>query len=156
MSEPQDTLSKLETVRAETLRVLQSLGQEELDCCPSGESEWSLGEVFMHLAMDEIYLRELIARPLLEGVKPPDAVGFLPPPPQYGEPKELILFWFHRAREGTRRLFASWPAHANLTLTHEGGLGAMNGLQWLEGYAGKEAYFHLQIGDLMAQNRATE
>ena len=35
----------------------------------------------MHLAIDEFYLRELIARPLLEGVKPPEGITFLPPPP---------------------------------------------------------------------------
>jgi len=39
--------------------------------CDGSNSElaWSLGEVFMHIAIDENYLRDNIARPLLEGVQ---------------------------------------------------------------------------------------
>ena len=110
----------------------------------------------MHLAIDEIYLRELIARPLLEGVKPPDGVTFLPPPPPYGTGKDVIRFWFARARSQTRRLFDNWPPDADLDLTHQGGLEAMNGLEWFEGYAGHEAFHHRQIDDLITRHNAND
>jgi hypothetical protein len=153
MKDPQTVLGKMEEIRTETLRRLDSLLQEQLDWCPpqvEGEETWSLGEVFMHLAIDEFYLRELIARPLLEGIKPPQGVRFLPPPPPYGTSKEVIQFWFQRARLQTRRFFDDWPSNANLGLTHKGGLEAMNGLEWFEGYAGHEAVHHRQMDDLMA------
>ena len=101
MKNPQAVLQQLGEIRAGTLRRLDGLTQKHLDARPpQGDSEhaWSLGEVFMHLAIDEFYLRELIARPLLEGVKPPDGVRFLPPPPPYGTEKDVIQFWFERAR----------------------------------------------------------
>ena len=154
MVDPQKVLEHLDQVRAETLRRLESLTQEQLDWRPpqaEGDDEWSLGEVFMHLAIDEFYLRELIARPLLEGIKPPDGVRFLPPPPPYRSTMEVIRFWFERARLQTHRLFGDWPSDANLGLTHEGGLEAMNGLEWFEGYAGHEAFHHSQIDRLIAQ-----
>jgi hypothetical protein len=105
----------------------------------------------MHLAIDELYLRELIAIPLLEGIKPPERVEFLPPPPPYGQTKEVIQFWFERARLQTRRYFESWPEDANLEVTHEGGLRRMNGLGWFEGYGGHEAFHHQQIERLITQ-----
>ena len=155
MKDPQVVLSKLEEIRAETLRRLDDLAQGQLDWRPSlgpdDEEAWSLGEVFMHLAIDEFYLRELIARPLLEGIKPPDGVRFLPPPPPYGVSKDVIQFWFERARLQTRRLFDDWPTDANLDVKHEGGLEAMNGLEWFEGYGGHEALHHQQIEHLVAQ-----
>lgn len=154
MKAPQAVLKRLEEIRVETLRRLDGLSQAQLDRRPphkDGEEAWSLGEVFMHLAIDEFYLRELIARPLLEGIKPPDGVRFLPPPPPYGTEKAVIQFWFDRARLGTRRIFESWPPDANLDLSHEGGLEAMNGLGWFEGYAGHEAFHHRQMDDLMSQ-----
>ena len=46
----------------------------------------------MHLAIDEIYLRELIARSLLGGIKPPVDVSFIPPPPPYSIAKDVIFF----------------------------------------------------------------
>ncbi|MEE8391523.1 MAG: hypothetical protein V3S14_12110 [Anaerolineae bacterium] len=46
-------------------------------------------EKTIHDPIDEFYLRELIARALLEGIKPPDGVRFLPPPPPYGTPREV-------------------------------------------------------------------
>jgi len=146
----------MEEVRTETLRTLDMLTQEELDWRPppaDGEEEWSLGEILMHLAIDEIYLRELIALPLLEGVKPPDSVGFYPPPPPYRTAKVTIEFWFERARVQTRRFFDGWPSEAILDLRHEGGLAEMNGLEWFEGYAGHEAFHHQQIANVMAQLR---
>jgi len=154
MKDPQTVLRKLDEVRAETLQRLEDLTQEQLDAPPphrDDEEAWSLGEIFMHLAIDEIYLRELIARPLLEGVKPPDGVRFLPPPPPYGTDKGVIQFWFQRARAKTHHFFENWPPDAELDLTHEGGLQAMNGLEWFEGYAGHEAFHHRQIDDLIAQ-----
>jgi hypothetical protein len=146
----------MDKIRAETLRTLDTLTQGELDWRPppaDGEQEWSLGEIFMHLAIDEIYLRELIALPLLEGVRPPDGVRFLPPPPPYGTAKGVIEFWFERARLQTRRFFDDWPEGAILDLTHEGGLQEMNGLQWFEGYAGHEAFHHQQISRVIGQFR---
>jgi hypothetical protein len=146
----------MEEIRAETLRLLDTLTQEELDWRPplaDGEQEWSLGEILMHLAIDEIYLRELIALPLLEGIKPPDGVRYLPPPPPYGTAKAVIEFWFERARVQTRRFFDDWPADVSLDLTHEGGLQEMNGLEWFEGYAGHEAFHHQQIASVIGQLR---
>ena len=154
--DPRAILAKLEEVRAETLKRLSPLTQEELDWRPgvkradNNEDEWSLGEVFMHLAIDEHHLRENIARPLLEGVKPPDSIEFLPPPPSYGLPKDAILFWFERTRNLTRRLLESWPVDANLELRHHGGFeDAMNGPEWLLGYGGHEAFHHRQIDTLI-------
>ncbi len=151
---PQDVLNKMDAVRTKTLSYLKGLSQEQMDWHPSdGEDEgvWSLGEVFMHLAIDEIYLREMIARPLLEGVKPPNGITFLPPPPPYGTPKDVIEFWFQRARMGTKGFFENWPNKVNLELVHEGGLQEMNGLEWFEGYAGHEAFHHRQIEALISQ-----
>lgn len=152
MKDRQTVFEHLETVRAKTVKYLAGLTQEQLDARPAtggGEEAWSLGEVFMHLAIDEFYVRELIARPLLEGSQPPEGVTFLPPPPPHGTPKQTIQFWFDRARLRTRRLFDAWPADANLEVTHAGGLEAMNGLEWFEGYAGHESFHHRQIEALM-------
>ncbi len=154
MSDPLETLNTLDRIRAETLRRLEPLTQAQLDWPPSaqaGERAWSLGEAFFHLAADEDYLREHIARPLLEGVQPPEAIHFIPPPPPYGTKKEVILFWFERARLLTRRLLEAFPAGANLTLTHSGGLDPMNGLEWFSGYGGHEAYHHHQLDALISQ-----
>ncbi|HEY4724297.1 MAG TPA: DinB family protein [Anaerolineae bacterium] len=157
MTEPRVILEQLEAIRAETLKRLKGLTQAQLDWRPgtqrsdTGETEWSLGEVFMHLALDEHYLREQIARPLLEGVKPPEDILFLPPPPPYGKSKDVIQFWFDRARTQTRRLIENWPEDANLELKHEGGLEPMNGAEWLIGYGGHESFHHKQIDALIAQ-----
>lgn len=98
--EPIEILQFMESVRAKTLKRFNGLNQPQLDWKPpkgDGEEAWSLGEVFMHLALDEHYLREHIARPLLEGIKPPEGITFLPPPPPYGASSEVIAFWFDRA-----------------------------------------------------------
>ncbi len=154
MNDPDRVLANLEKVRKETLETLARLDQNQLDWRPppaEGEGEWSLGEVFMHLAIDEVYVRELIVRPLLQGIKPPEAVRFIPPPPPYGTPKEVIRFWLERARSQTQRFFEEWPANANLDLSHHGGLEEMNGLEWMEGYASHEAFHHQQIDSLSEQ-----
>jgi hypothetical protein len=154
MTDPLQILARLEEVRSQTLRRLDGLTQEQLDLRPAAEDdteEWSLGEVFMHLAIDEIYLRELLARPLLEGVKPPEGVGFLPPPPPYGTPMRVIRFWFRRARAETRRYLENWPAAPDLQLAHDGGFGPLTGAEWLEGYGGHEAFHQQQIDRLIAQ-----
>lgn len=152
---PETILEKLESVRAETLERLEGLTQAQLDWRPPPsepeDDAWSLGQVFMHLAIDEHYLREQIARPLLEGVKPPHGVTFLPPPPPRSTPKDVIQFWFDRARLITRRLLENWPPDARLDVTHVGGLQAMNGAEWLAAYAGHEAFHHQQIDALIAQ-----
>ncbi len=154
MIDPLEILSRLDGIRAGTLRRFDGLSQADLDWRPpagQGEAAWSLGEVFMHLALDEHYLREHIARPLLEGVQPPESIHFIPPPPPYGAKQETIRFWFERARLLTRRLLEDLPAGANLDLRHAGGLDPMNGLQWFEGYAGHEAFHHRQIDALIEQ-----
>ena len=155
MKTPDEVLDIMDQVRQETRSYLDDLSQEQLDWRPpqggEGETEWSLGEVFMHLGIDEFYLRELIARPLLEGLKPPEGITFLPPPPPYGAQKEVIVFWLDRARLQTHRYFQDWPADANLELIHVGDLEAMNGLEWFEGYAGHEAFHHRQIKHLLGQ-----
>lgn len=150
--DPSAILAKLEEVRAVTLRRLNDLSQEELAWRPgtkradTGADEWSPGEIFMHIAIDEHHLRENIARPLLEGVQPPESIEFLPPPPPQGVPKDAILFWLQRTRLLTRRLLENWPANANLELRHYGGFEkAMNGAQWLLSYGGHEAFHHRQI-----------
>jgi hypothetical protein len=159
MTDALELLNKLDSIRAETLKRLDGLSQDQLDWRPStkeGEEAWSLGEVFMHLALDEHYLREQIARPLLEGVKPPEGILFLPPPPPYGAKKDVIQFWFDRARTMTRRYLENLPPDINLELKHVGGLEPMNGLEWFEGYGGHEAYHHRQIDSLIALLLAAE
>jgi len=154
MEETKSIFRKLEEVRADTLHLLEDLTQAQLDARPpqsKDEEAWTLGEVFMHLAIDEIYLRELIARPLLDGIKPPDDVSFFPPPPPYGIHKDVIFFWLDRSRVETLRLLDNLKEDANLVITHEGGFEAMNGLQWIEAYAGHEAYHHQQINNLIVQ-----
>ena len=157
MVDPNAILARLDSIRAATLQRLAGLTQDQLDWLPPAQSEageaeiWSLGEIFMHLAIDEHYLREQIARPLLEGVQPPAGVSFLPPPPPYAVAKEVIEFWFQRARLMTRRLIGNWPQDANLELQHEGGLRLMNGAEWLDGYGGHEGFHQGQIDTLMAQ-----
>ena len=143
-------LRSLEDIRSGTLERLDPLSQTQLDWRPP-DGEWSLGEIFIHLAIDEHYLREQIARPLLEGIKPPEEVTFLPPPPYVGAKKEVILYWFERARTMTRRMIDNWPANGNLVLTHIGGLEAMNSLEWLEGYGGHESFHHKQIDRVIGQ-----
>jgi hypothetical protein len=154
MTNALDILTNLDQVRADTLARFDSLTQEQLDQQPvdeTGNTGWSLGEVFMHIALDEHYLREQIARPLLEGVPPPESIHFIPPPPPYGAKKETIAFWFNRARTLTRRLLEDLPANINTELKHEGGLEPMNGLEWLAAYGGHEAFHHRQIDALMSQ-----
>ncbi len=149
-----EILNQLDRIRAETLKRLDGLSQEQLDWRPAakeGEEAWSPGEVFMHLAIDEHYLREQIARPLLEGIKPPEGITFLPPPPPHGATKEVILFWFNRARTMTHRYLENLPASIDLELKHAGGLEPMNGLEWVEGYGGHEAFHHRQIDALIVQ-----
>jgi hypothetical protein len=48
------------------------------------------------------------------------------------------------------------PENANLILKHEGGLEPMNGLEWLEGYGGHEAFHHRQIDALIEQLKERE
>jgi hypothetical protein len=83
-------------------------------------------------------------------------VSFIPPPPAPGAKKEVIRYWFDRARAMTRRLFAEWPQNANLELQHVGGLEAMIGLGWLQGYGGHEAFHHRQIKRVIAQLEKAE
>ena len=153
---PQDILAFMQAVRAETLKRFEPLTQAQLDWRPpeydAAYEQWSLGEIFMHLALDEQYLREQIARPLLEGVKPPDTILFLPPPPPYALPKDAIQFWFQRAREMTRRLLETENENWNLELRHAGGFDeAMNGAEWLMGYAGHEKFHHKQLDEMIAR-----
>ena len=150
MGATQDVLDRLEKIRAETLKRFEPLTQAQLDWHLS-DGEWSLGEIFHHIALDEHYLREQIARPLLEGVKPPEGVTFIPPPPFNGAQKEVIEFWFKRARIMTRRMVEEWPPDSNIELKHVGGLEAMNSLEWLKGYGGHEAFHHQQIDRMIAQ-----
>jgi len=149
---PEDVLSRLEEVRSQTNDRLRGLSQSQLEARPprtESEQPWSLGEVFMHIATDEIYLRELISRPLREGFSPPDGITFLPPPPPYGTAKEVIQFWLARARSQTRVYAKEWPSSWNPDLKHQGGLAWMNAPEWLDGYAGHEAFHHRQIDALI-------
>lgn len=156
MDETTAILERMAQVRSETLRRLDSLSQEQLNARPDDKEEeeaWSPGEVFMHLAIDEIYVRELIARPLLSGVQPPEGVRFLPPPPPRETPKDTIRFWFDRARAETEHFLGNLPNQVDLERTHSGGLEPMNGLEWFLGYAGHEAFHHRQIDALAAAVR---
>jgi hypothetical protein len=76
-------------------------------------------------------------------------VSFIPPP--YPIAQDVIFFWFDRSSIETRRLLDNLTEDANLEITHEGGFEAMNCLQWIEAYAGHEAFHHQQINDLIAQ-----
>ncbi|HZY42583.1 MAG TPA: hypothetical protein VFF59_11360, partial [Anaerolineae bacterium] len=68
--------------------------------------------------------------------------------------KDAIAFWFDRARTLTRRLLENFPADANLDLRHAGGFDDhSNGLEWLIGYSGHEAFHHRQIDALLEQYR---
>ena len=78
-------------------------------------------------------------------------ISFILPPPHYGLPKDVIFFWFDRSRIETFRLLDNLTEDAKLDITHEGGFEAMNGLQWLEAYAGHEAFHHQQSNDLISQ-----
>jgi hypothetical protein len=149
---PQLVFAELEAIRVETLERLENLSQSQLDARPpesENEQLWSLGEVFMHIAIDEVYLRELIARPLQEGTKPPEGITFLPPPPPHGTPKDVIRFWLARSRSQTRVFVEEWPEEWYPELKHEGGLELMNALEWLEGYGGHEAFHHRQLDALI-------
>jgi hypothetical protein len=149
---PEEALNTLEGVRSLTLDRLRPLSQSQLDARPPAtqtEQPWSLGEVFMHIATDEVYLREMISRPLREGTLPPAGITFLPPPPPYGTSKEIILFWLARSRSQTRAYISEWPRVWNAGLRFEGGLRPMNALEWLEGYGGHEAFHHRQIDALI-------
>jgi hypothetical protein len=148
----EDILRQLEEVRSHTLERLSDLSQGQLDARPpktDNEQPWSLGEVFMHIAIDEVYLRELISRPLREGTNPPEGITFLPPPPPYGTTKEVIQFWLARSRSQTRAYIKDWPSSWDPELRHEGGLRPMNTLEWLEGYGSHEAFHHRQIDALI-------
>lgn len=150
MEKTQNVIDGLEKIRAETLKRFESLTQTQLDWHPP-DGGWSLGEIFHHIALDEHYLREQIARPLLEGIKPPEDVTFIPPPPFNGAKKEVIEFWFTRARTMTRRMIETWSPDGNTELTHIGGLEAMNSFEWLEAYGGHEAYHRQQIDSVITQ-----
>lgn len=148
----EDVLSKLEEVRSQTIERLIGLSQGQLDAHPptiESEQPWSLGEVFMHIAIDEVYLRELISRPLREGTNPPEGITLLPPPPPYGTTMEVIQFWLSQSRSQTRAYVNDWPSSWDPDLRHEGDLRSMNALEWLEGYCGHEAFHHLQIDALI-------
>lgn len=129
---PEDILGELEDVRSGTCERLDGLTQSQLDARPPNsakEQPWSLGEVFMHIAIDEAYLRELISRPLPEGVAPPQGIMFMPPPPPYGTAKEVIQSWLARARSQTRAYVNEWPSSWDPNLNHVGGLKSMNALE---------------------------
>lgn len=152
--DPQEVMTFMDAVRADTLARFQPLTQAQLDWRPPEHSaehtHWSLGEIFFHIAMDEDYLREHIARPLLEGVKPPDSILFYPPPTQYGLPKDALQFWFDRARLMTRRMVETESAHWSFELRHAGGFDEdANGAEWLMGYAGHEKFHHKQIDEML-------
>jgi hypothetical protein len=65
--------------------------------------------------------------------------------------KDVICYWFQRARTITRRLTEAWPADASLDLKHIGGPEPMNGAEWLMGYGGHAAFHRRQIDALIAQ-----
>lgn len=150
--DPTYVLKQLEEIREGTHERLSKLTQTQLDARPprSGQEEiWSLGELFMHIAIDEVYLREMISRPLREGILPPVGITFLPPPPPYGADKQTIKFWLDRSRSQTRIYIQDWPLQWDPELRHAGNLEPMNALEWLLGYGGHEASHHRQIEDLI-------
>ena len=53
----------------------------------------------------------------------------------------------HRTSGTTGQFIFTALTKADLDLTHEGGLEAMNGLEWFEGYGSHEAFHHRQIDD---------
>lgn len=150
--ESRTVMQELEEIRTMTHQRLAGLSQPQLDArLPhSGQEEvWSLGEIFMHIAIDEIYLREMISRPLRDGILPPMGITFLPPPPPYGVDKQTIRFWLERARSQTRIYIEGWPLQWDMDLRHAGNLRPMNALEWLLGYSGHEASHHSQIDTMI-------
>lgn len=147
-----DVLRQLDEIRKNTYERLSKLNQYQLDnlpVSPMQEDIWSLGQIFMHIAIDEVYLREMISRPLREGILPPVGITFLPPPPPYGIDKQTIRFWLERSRSQTRVYVQDWPLQWDPELRHAGNLEPMNALEWLLGYSGHEASHHRQIDDLV-------
>lgn len=144
-----NVMQDLDKVRTITHQRLAGLTQFQLDARSGQEEAWSLGEIFMHIAIDEIYLREMISRPLREGILPPVGITFLPPPPPYGVDKQTIRFWLERVRSQTQVYIKDWPLQWDSDLRHAGNLEPMNALEWLLGYAGHEASHHRQIDDLV-------
>jgi hypothetical protein len=163
MPEPAEILAHLDAVRAETLKRLDSMTQDQLDWLPAPADDrypedeaWSVGEILARLAIGEHFVREHIARPLLEGVSPPPAVSATPPLAPYGAARDVIVFWLERARLVTRRMLQELPTHANLGLQHAGDLHPMNGMEWLGYLAERESDQLGQIDALLRDMRGTQ
>jgi hypothetical protein len=147
-------MQQLDAIRAATLRRLDGLTQAQLDWRPpggTGEAAWSLGEVFMHLAIDEYYLGDHLGRLWLEGVQPPDGARSLPLPP-YGVAVAEIRQLFADTRTRTRNLIETWQADSQLPFRAGGDGAGMNGADWLAAYGEHEASHQQQIDTLLAQS----
>jgi len=151
-ADPATLLQELDTRRAETLGRLAGLTQAQLDWRPptgEGEAAWSLGEVFMHLAIDEYYLGDQLGRFWLEGTPPPEGERALPPPP-YGIPAGEIRQLFVDTRTRTRNLIETWQTTPNLARRPDGGA-AGNWTDWLGAYSAHEVFHQRQMDTLIAQ-----
>ena len=147
-------MQKLDAIRAATLRRLDGLTQAQLDWRPpggTGEAAWSLGEVFMHLAIDEYYLGDHLGRLWLEGVQPLDGGRSLPPPP-YGVAVDEIRQLFADTRTRTRSLIETLQTNPHLPFRAGAGGAGMNGADWLAAYGEHEASHQRQMDTLIAQS----
>jgi hypothetical protein len=149
--DPAARLQALDTIRAATLRRLDSRSQAQLDWRPpdgTGEAAWSLGEVFMHLATDEYYLGDQLGRLWLEGVQPPDGERPLPAPPS-GVPAADIRQLFTDTRTRTRNLIETWQTTPSLA--HNPNAGAGHWAGWLTAYGEHEVSHQRQMDTLIAR-----
>jgi hypothetical protein len=152
-ADPEAILQQLDAIRAATLQRLDGLTQEQLDWRPlgaMGDAAWSLGEVFMHLAIDEYYLGEQLGRLWLEGGRAGERPQSLPPPP-YGIPADELRGLFADTRTRTRNLIAHWPVHPDLPAPPGSGPARMPGREWLVAYGEHEVSHWRQIDSLLAQ-----
>jgi hypothetical protein len=153
-ADPSAILRQLDAIRAATLGRLAGLTQEQLDWRPPGEAgdaAWSLGEVFMHLAIDEYDLGTQLGRLWLEKGQPQEQARALPPPP-YGVGRDELQGLFADMRTRTHNLIASWPAHPNLAGQPGSSQARMPGIDWLITYGQHEASHWQQMDALVAQD----
>jgi hypothetical protein len=150
-TDPPTILRELDAIRAATLRRLAELTQEQLDWRPPGgedDAAWSVGEILMHLAIDEYYLGEQLGRLWLEGVRPLAGVRSLRLPP-HGVAADDIRRLFADTRTRTRSLIATGSVNPNLALRPGGA--PTDGAEWLTAFGEHEVSHQRQIDALLAR-----
>ncbi|AJY74708.1 DinB family protein [Paenibacillus beijingensis] len=156
MTNAGETITRFEEITDHYLQELEDFSMEQLTCKPS-ESEWSLGQVYVHLINSAMYMqlrnvelcrsgdRELTAAGgekteagkavFAQGAIPPIRIQ-VPPSPQYTPPqpedKEQLALGLRavvaRMKELEPQLAAISPQH---TVLHPG-FGALNAVEWFQ------------------------